>query len=82
MDDFPNAYDWDTDEESREALERLKRHRRQAKDLKEGDATLQSPADQAAIQDAIDDLDRVIAAMVASRGRRRDFQRRRLLPPD
>ena len=81
MDDWPNVYDWDTDDEQRQAVDRIKRHRADAQGIK-GDPTLQDPADQAAIQRAIDDMDRQIELLLASRGRRRDFQRRRLIPPD
>lgn len=82
MDDWPNPFDWDTDEENREAVERLKRHLRQAEDLKKNDPTLQSAIDQEVIQKAISDMESQLEAMIASRRRRRDFQRQKLLPPD
>ena len=81
MRDWPNAADWDTDEENREAEERLRSHLRDAERTK-GDPTLQGPEDQEAIAREIADLQHDIETRAASRGRRLDFQRRRLIPPD
>jgi hypothetical protein len=81
VDDWPNAYDWDTDEEHREAGDRLKRHQRAAESIKD-DPTLQSPADQQAIKRAIEDTEHQLKLWAMSRARRRDFQRRKMLPPD
>jgi len=79
--DWPNLYDWDTDEEYREAGERLKRHLRDAERIK-SDPTLQDPADQEAIARAIKDTEQQLQMWVTSRARRREFQRRKMIPPD
>ena len=81
MNNWPNAYDWDTDEEHRDAGERLKRHLGDAERIK-GDPTLQGREDQEIIAKEITDLKRQLEVWAASRKRRADFQRRRLLPPD
>lgn len=79
--DYPNPYDWDTDEEHRDAGDRLKRHRREAESIK-SDPTLQDPENQAAIRRALDDFDQQLEHWRASRRRRLQFQRLRMLPPD
>jgi hypothetical protein len=68
-------------EENRQAMDRAKHRRADAERIK-GDPTLQDPGDQAAIQRAIDDLDRELELRMQSPRRRLMFQRRRMLPPD
>ncbi len=81
MNDWPNAYDWDTDEENRGAIDRATRHRADAERIK-ADPTLQDPLDQAAIDYAIKEFDGQIQERHESRPHRVEFMRRGLIPPD
>jgi hypothetical protein len=81
MTEYPNIYDWDDDVEHAEAGERLKKHLRDAEWLlKHPD--MRDPENQNVIKKEITDLENNLNLWSASRRRRADFQRRRLIPKD